>query len=97
METPWTEGAEGRKAGCSVDLGNPEILETECFNWDGSVTKIKERVPVTSECGVFGAEQTNPYQPTVRTRASRFSAAASWSSPAASITSIGLTPQTRAG
>lgn len=36
---------------------------------DGSQTEIKERVEVVRECGVFSAEQTRLYKPTLRTRA----------------------------
>lgn len=36
---------------------------------DGTVEEIKERVTVQRECGLFGAEQTRPYEPTDRTKA----------------------------
>lgn len=46
-----------------------ELVETDRFLPDGTTEKIKERAPVLRECGLFTAEQTRPYKPTVRTRA----------------------------
>lgn len=44
-----------------------ELAETECFLPDGTTEKIKERVPVGRECGLFTQDQTAPYRGTRRT------------------------------
>lgn len=58
---------KGQKPVARLTWEATETLETECYQPDGTVTEIKERVPVIRECGLFVPEQTVPYRGTRRT------------------------------
>ena len=58
---------KGEKPVARLTWETTDFRESQCFNPDGTATIVKERVPVLRECGLFGAEQTNPYRGTRRT------------------------------